>query len=86
MVKARIHGGRVELQDPLPEAWDGQIVKLVPLTPEDPNPDLQQQLAALHALGPMEFEPGERQEITRALAELDQVSKEAMDHLLSPPR
>ncbi len=86
MVKARIHRGRVELQDPIPEAWDGQIVKLVPLTPEDPNPDLQQQLAALHALGPMEFEAGERQAITAALAEMDQVSKEAMAHLLSPPR
>jgi hypothetical protein len=23
MVKARIHRGRVELQDPIPEAWDG---------------------------------------------------------------
>jgi hypothetical protein len=86
MVKARIHRGRVELQDPIPEAWDGQMVKLVPLTSEDPNPDLERQLAALHALGPMEFEAGERQEISAALKEMDRLSKEAMAHLLSPPR
>ena len=81
MVQARIHLGRVELQDPIPAAWDGQIVKLVPLTPEDPNSDLEPRLAELHALGPTEFEPGEREDIAAALKDLNRLSKEALQQL-----
>ena len=78
MIRARIGQGRVEVQDPIPEAWEGQLVKLVPLTPDDPLPHLEEWLAALHALGPMEFEPREREQIAGALQELDRVSKAAM--------
>ena len=78
MIRARIEQGGVEVQDPIPEEWEGQLVKLVPLTPDDPLPHLEEWLAALHALGPMEFEPGEREQIAGALQELDRVSKAAM--------
>jgi hypothetical protein len=78
MIEARIHQGRVEVQDPIPEEWEGQLVKIVPMTPDDPLPALEDRLAALHALGPMEFEPAERELIAAALAELDRISKEAM--------
>jgi len=83
MIQARIHEGRVEVQEPIPEAWEGQLVKIVPLTPEDPLPDLEERLVALHALGPIEWEPGEPEEIAQALQQLDQAGKEAMARLRS---
>lgn len=76
MVQARIHQGRVEAQDPIPAEWEGQLVTLVPQTPDDALPDLDAPLAALHALGPMEWEPGESEAIASALGELDRLSKE----------
>ena len=61
MIRARVHQGRVAIQDPIPEEWEGQSVKILPMTPDDPQPDLEERLAALQALGPMEFEPSERE-------------------------
>src|SRR5437870_6430970 len=78
MLHARIHQGRVEVQDPIPEEWEGQLVKILPVTPDDPVPALEERLAALHALGPMEFTPAERELMARALADLDRLSKAAM--------
>ena len=76
MIQARIQHGRIEVQEPIPAAWEGQDVKIVPLTPEDPLPDLEQRLEALHALGPMEFEPGERERIGREIEDLNRASKQ----------
>src|SRR5437867_10809829 len=78
MVQARIQHGRVELREPIPDEWEGQLVKITPMTPDDQLPDLEERLAALHALGPMEFEPGEADSITNALAELNDAGKAAM--------
>ncbi len=78
MIRARIYQGCVEVQEPIPEEWEGQLVKILPMTPDDPVPALEERLAALHAMGPMEFEPGERELITGALVELDRLSKAAM--------
>lgn len=78
MVQARIHQGRVEVQEPIPQEWEGQLVKISPMTPDDPLPDLEECLAALHALGPMELEPAERELVAGALAELDRISNAAM--------
>jgi hypothetical protein len=78
MLQARIHQGRVELQDPIPKDWEGRLVKIVPLTPDDPLPDLEARLAALQALGPMEFEASERQLIGNVLGELDRLGRDAM--------
>lgn len=50
MIRARVRQGRVEPQEPIPEEWEGQSVKIVPLTPDDPLPDLEERLAALQTL------------------------------------
>ena len=81
MIRARVNQGRVEIQDPIPEEWEGQLVKILPLTPDDPLPDLEERLAALQALGPMEFAPSERELAARLLAEQDRVSRAAMQDL-----
>jgi hypothetical protein len=78
MIHARIHQGRIEVQEPIPDEWEGQVVKILPTTPDDALPNLEEWLAALHAMGPMEFEPGERESMAGALAELDRLSKAAM--------
>ena len=52
------------------------------MTPDDPLPDLEERLAALHALGPMEFDPGERERIEAALAELDHISNADMERVV----
>jgi hypothetical protein len=78
MVQARIHDGRVEVQDPIPKEWEGRLVKILPLTPDDPLPDLDARLAALDALGPMEFDPDEREFIATVLEDVDRLSREAM--------
>jgi hypothetical protein len=48
------------------------------MTSDDPLPTLEDRLAALHAMGRVEFEPAERELIAAAMAELDRMSKEAM--------
>lgn len=79
MIQALIQQGRVEIREPIPPEWEGQLVKITTMTPDDPLTDLEERLAALHALGPMEFEPGERACIANALAELNQASKAALE-------
>lgn len=69
MIRAVVHRGRVETSEPLPEEWEGLEVQLVPLTPDDPVPNLEEFLAAHEALGPMEYEPGEREQTAAAQAE-----------------
>ncbi len=78
MIQARIRDGRVELEEPVPAEWEGQSVKILPLTPDDPMPDLEEYLAALQALGPTEFEPDEREKIAKALGELNELSRKEM--------
>jgi hypothetical protein len=63
MIHARIHHGKVEVQEPILDEREGQVVKILPMTPDDPIPDLEEWLAALHAMGPMEYDPGEREQI-----------------------
>jgi hypothetical protein len=58
-------------------------MRFTPLYPDDPSPDQEQRLAALHALGPMEFDLAEQTSIESALAELNTASKAAMDLLAS---
>ena len=81
MIRARVHQGRIESQDPTPEEWEGQSVKIEPMTPDDPQPELEERLAALRALGPMEFEPDELEAAARLLAEHDRLSRAAMQRI-----
>jgi hypothetical protein len=53
-------------------------VKIVPLTPDDSIPDLEERLAALEALGPVAYDPGEREAIEQILADQDRISRAAM--------
>jgi hypothetical protein len=79
MIQARIQHGRVETTEPIPSEWEGQLVKISPLTPDDPLADLEERLAALHAMGPMEFDPDEERTIAAALAELNDAGRIAME-------
>lgn len=81
MIRARIQQDRVEVQDPIPQEWEGPLVSIVPTTPDDPLPDLRERLAALHAMGPREFGAGERELLAAAQEELDRISKAAMQTL-----
>lgn len=74
MIQAQIRQGRVEIQDAIPASWEGQTVHIVPLTPDDPLPDVAERLAALHRLGPAEFEPGEREQMEAAIERLTRAS------------
>jgi hypothetical protein len=81
MIHARVRAGHLEIQEPIPEEWEGQLVKISPMTPDDPLLDLEDRLAALHAMGPMELELDERELIVGVLAELDLLSKKSMQSL-----
>ncbi len=81
MIRARVRKGRVETEDPLPDEWEGQYVNIVPMTPDDPQLDLEERLAALLALGPIEYDPGEREVAKRLLAEQDRLSRATMQQL-----
>ena len=78
MVHAVIHNGQIEPQGPIPESWEGQTVRLVPLTPDDVLADLESRLAALHAMGPVELDADERANIRRELEVLNELSKQVM--------
>jgi hypothetical protein len=81
MIVGRVEHGRIELASALPEEWEGQAVKIEPCTPDDSVPELTQRLAALHALGPMEYEPGERERIEQAMAAMNELSRTQMQQL-----
>lgn len=83
MIQARIRQGQVELQQPVPDEWEGQVVKLLPMTPDDPLDDLEGRLAALHALGLMEYDSGEREGIASMLEAMDRKSRDALQNLMS---
>ena len=78
MIQALIHNGQIEVQSPIPEAWEGQLVKIVPLMPDDSIPDLDRRLVELHAMGPIELDPDERTLVASELEELNKVSTIAM--------
>jgi hypothetical protein len=82
MIQARIRDGRVELDEPIPAEWEGQLVKISALTPDDPIPDLEERLAALHAMGPMEFDDDERADAAEWLSKMNDLSKAAMEKIM----
>ena len=81
MIVGRVEHGRIELTSALPEEWEGQAVKIEPCSLDDTMRDLREHLAALHALGPMEYEPGEHEVIEQALAALNDLSRSQMQQL-----
>jgi hypothetical protein len=81
MIQARIRDSRIEVQDPIPQEWEGHLVKILPLTRDEPIPDLEERLAALAALGPMESNPGEHEAVANVLEEMDRNSRESIEKL-----
>ena len=82
MIRARILQGKVTAQEPIPEAWEGQMVKIMLLSPDDALPDLDRRLEDLHGMGQMEFEEGEQERIEKVLEEFNRLSKGAMGQIL----
>lgn len=76
MLTAKIHEGRIEPEQPIPDMWEGLTVQVLPLLPEELADDLEQRLTALHELGAAEFADGEEQQITETLSEMDRRSRE----------
>ena len=76
MLTAKVHEGRIEPEQPIPDMWEGLTVQVVPLLPEERADDLEQRLTALQELGAAEFGDGEEQQITEALSEMDRRSRE----------
>jgi hypothetical protein len=81
MIQARVRHGRLEVQNPIPEDWEGQLVKITRLTPDDPFPDLEERLADLEALGPMDFDPGERETIQQVWEQMNRLGQREMQQL-----
>ncbi|MEX2174159.1 MAG: hypothetical protein WD872_07340 [Pirellulaceae bacterium] len=81
MIVGRVEHGQIQLVSALPQDWEGQAVKIEPCVPADALPDLRRRLAVLHALGPMEYEPGEQAQIARALADMNELSRTQIQHL-----
>jgi hypothetical protein len=81
MIVGRVEHGQIELTSALPEEWEGQAVKIEPYLPVEAATDLRQRLAALHELGPIEYEQGEQAGIEHTLAALNELSRSQMQHL-----
>lgn len=81
MIIGRVADGQIRLSSVLPEEWEGQAVRIEPCAATDVAPDLAQRLTALHALGPMEHEPGERQQIEQALAAMNELSRNQIQQI-----
>ena len=78
MLTSKIHEGRIEPEQPIPDVWEGLTVQVLPLLPEELADDLEQRLTALHDLGAAEFADGEEQQITEALSEMDRRSRNSV--------
>jgi hypothetical protein len=81
MIVGRVQQGEIMLAAALPAEWEGQTVKIEPCTPDDAIADIEQRLAVLHALGPMEYEPGEREASEQALAAMNELSRARLQQL-----
>jgi hypothetical protein len=84
MFFATVCKGKLKLDEPIPKSWEGTTVRILPLSPDDPIPDLEQRLEAFHKLGPTKFEPGEREMIEAELRKLDEISKDDVNRSLKP--
>jgi hypothetical protein len=63
MIQARVKNGQLELLSPIPEDWEGCLTQVNRVNDHEPSiSELKEILADLHAMGPMEFEPGEWEE------------------------
>ena len=81
MIIGRVADGQIQLSSALPEEWEGQAVQIEPYAATAPLPDLAQRLTSLHALGPMEYEPAEREQFEQALAVMNELSRHQIQQI-----
>jgi len=80
MIHGVIQDGTILPLDPIPQEW-GEGLKVV-IEAEagaatDERARIEQWFAALEALGPAQYEPGEREAIERFMADADRDAKES---------
>jgi hypothetical protein len=80
MIRAVYRDGLIQPLGGVPADWqEGDELTILQkdefLGADDPIPDIDTRLAELHELGPMEFEPGEREEMERIWKEMDEFGR-----------
>jgi hypothetical protein len=73
-----IQAGTIVPLDPIPADWDGRQVVIEPaaVTAREECAEIERWYAELAALGPAQYEPGEREAVERLLSEADREAKE----------
>ncbi len=75
MIRAVIQNGEIRALEPLPAGWsDGRQV-IVEEAAGVPADDLEEWYRELQALGPAQYEPGERERVRAILDEADAQAK-----------
>lgn len=81
MIHGVIHDGTILPLDPIPQEWgDGRevVIEAAPGAAVNERARIEQWFEGLEALGPAQYEPGEREAIERFMAESDRDAKESM--------
>ena len=87
MIRAVYRNGKIEPLGGVPAEWEENEELTIEMAerflgPDEPVSDIEQRLADLHALGPMEFEPGEREEMERIWKEMDELGLQETKRML----
>lgn len=81
MIHGVIQDGKILPLDPLPQEWiEGLevVIEAAPGTAGDERIQIEEWFAAFEALGPAQYEPGEREAIDRFMSEADHDAKDSM--------
>jgi hypothetical protein len=78
MIRGIIQGGEIRPLDPIPSDWDGchVVIETEDHASTEERAQIEQWYAELKALGPAQYESGEREMIEHVLAEADREAKE----------
>ena len=81
MIHGVIQDGTILPLDPIPQEWGEGLEVVIEAAPggaTDERARIEQWFAALEALGPAQYEPGEREAIDRFMSDADHDAKESM--------
>jgi len=78
MIHGVVHDGAILALDPIPADWDGRsvVIEAAANVPNDERAEIEKWYGELEALGPAQYEPGEREAIEKVMAEADREAKE----------
>jgi hypothetical protein len=79
MIHGVIQDGTIQPLEPIPPEWgDGRrvVIESEGGAPADERDAIERWFAELEALGPARYEPGEREQIERLMADADREAKE----------